>query len=226
MSESENTDKQNRFSWWRKGAAALIFLGVIVVMVVFVARRSITEGDSVVESVEPQSFVAVSGEVPGRVLAEDTATDPALLRSENFRLGDVAVGGDVTIASGADSDQYRPLEMSFIRGESMEGKNKSEARILVTWKTSKAANSTLKYGKNTGEEAKSIDEEGYGVNHSVVLAGLDQASTYVYTITVRDRWGNEAESDSYAVYTGAKNVSLFELISGALSETFGWAFKK
>jgi hypothetical protein len=52
------------------------------------------------------------------------------------------------------------------------------------------------------------------------------ASTYLYTVSVRDRYGNEVTSDSHAVYTGTKVVSLFELIVNALQEVFGWAVKK
>lgn len=221
---------EERISWRRKAVILAVPIGIVFVAVAFLLPRTETDSRKALSlpsgDVEPPVFTTSAGEVPGRVLADENATDPSLLSSENFRLGDIVVGGDVTIAAGADNDRYLPLEVTSVRGESMEGKNKNEARILVTWKTSKAANSTIRYGKNTDGDAKAVDEDGYGVNHSVVLSGLDQASTYIYTITVRDRWSNEAVTDSYAVYTGAKNVSLFELISGALSETFGWAFRK
>ena len=60
----------------------------------------------------------------------------------------------------------------------------------------------------------------------MIIGGLEPATAYVYSIKARDRWGNETNSDYYAVYTGSKMVSVFELIVKALEETFGWAVKK
>ena len=64
------------------------------------------------------------------------------------------------------------------------------------------------------------------MTHSAVLSNLDLASTYLYTVVARDRYGNEVSSESHAVYTGTKVVSLFELIVNALQEVFGWAVKR
>jgi hypothetical protein len=150
--------------------------------------------------------------------------DESLLQSENYRLGDVSVGGDVS--AFIDDDRYMPLSILSVRGEGVPDDAKKAARVLITWKTSKSATSTIKYGKNTGEAAKTVQEDGFGMSHSAVLPNLSQGTTYVYTISVHDRWGNEASSQSYAVYTGAKDVLLLDLIAGAFTDTFGWALKK
>lgn len=160
----------------------------------------------------------------GSVLGETAVSLPGSLASENYMLGQVVVGGDVTLAS-SDSESG-VLAVSSVRGEAFLDKGKKDVNILVTWKTSKLSNATVRYGKNGGDLSKSIEEDGFGVNHSVILTGLDQATTYVYVITAKDRLGNEVVTDSYAVYTGTKSTSLFDLISGAVTDTFGWAIKK
>ncbi|NTW30978.1 MAG: hypothetical protein HGA33_06880, partial [Candidatus Moranbacteria bacterium] len=84
----------------------------------------------------------------------------------------------------------------------------------------------ISYGKGVGQAEAVIEETEYGTNHSVIIPDVTPASTYVYVISVMDKWGGSAQSDPYAVYTGAKTVSLFELIAGAVGEVFGWAVKK
>jgi hypothetical protein len=77
-----------------------------------------------------------------------------------------------------------------------------------------------------GTDPKSIKEENYGYNHSVVLAGLEAGTAYTYVITVKDRWGNAISSDRYSTYTGARSVSVFDLIVGSVKDVFSWAIKK
>jgi hypothetical protein len=145
-------------------------------------------------------------------------------QSENFRVGEISIGGEAEFLLSEDSPE--PLEVSSIRGEAFTEKNKQEVKLVVTWRTNKLAKSTVSYSKGVGQAKKSIEEEDYSLNHSVIIPGLDQASTYVYDITSRDRFGGEKVSESHAVYTGSRTVSLFDLIANAVGEVFGWAVKK
>lgn len=167
---------------------------------------------------------ASASDIEPRVLAETDVNSPGLLASENFRVGQIVLGGDVGVL--VQGDEFSELGISDIRGETLGSKEQNEGRALITWKTTKPALSTVKYNKNAGGSETTFSEDGYGLTHSAVLDRLDLASTYLYTISVRDRYGNERSSDSYAIYTGSKVVSLFELITGALQDVFGWAVKK
>ncbi|QQS15440.1 MAG: fibronectin type III domain-containing protein [Candidatus Moraniibacteriota bacterium] len=158
------------------------------------------------------------------VLGENDLGSIGVLSSENYRVGQIVLGGDVGLLS--QGDELTELGINDIRGETLSSKNQNEGRALITWRTSKAAKSTLTYSKTAGGSEKSIDEDGFGMSHSAVLSNLDLSSTYLYTVTVRDRYGNEVTSDPHAVYTGTRVVSLFELITNALQEVFGWAVKK
>lgn len=144
--------------------------------------------------------------------------------SENFRVGDVAIGGESEFLLTEDTPD--PLAISEIRGEAFTEKNKPEVKLVITWKTNKLAKSDISYSKGAGQAKKTVNEEDFTMNHSLILPGLDQASTYLYTIVTRDRFGNEVTSDQHAIYTGTKTVSLFDLIAGAVSDVFGWAVKK
>lgn len=145
-------------------------------------------------------------------------------QSENFRVGEISIGGEAEFLLSEDSPE--PLEVSSIRGEAFTEKNKQEVKLVVSWHTNKLAKSTVSYSKGVGQAKKSIEEEDYSLNHSVIIPGLDQASTYVYDITSRDRFGGEKVSESHAVFTGSRTVSLFDLIANAVGEVFGWAVKK
>ncbi|OGI21801.1 MAG: hypothetical protein A2808_01825 [Candidatus Moranbacteria bacterium RIFCSPHIGHO2_01_FULL_55_24] len=144
--------------------------------------------------------------------------------SESFKVGEIAIGGESELLLSEDSPE--PLEITSIRGEAFTEKNKPEVKLVLTWKTNKLSRSEIQYAKGVGQAAESLEEDDYSFNHSVLIPGLDPASTYIYTILSRDRFGNEISSDSHAVYTGSKTVSLFDLIADAVGEVFGWAIKK
>ncbi|MBI2439305.1 MAG: hypothetical protein HYV45_01735 [Candidatus Moranbacteria bacterium] len=144
--------------------------------------------------------------------------------SENFRIGEIAIGGEAEFILTEDSPE--PLVISSIRGEAFTEKTKQEVKLVLSWKTNKLAKSEIGYSKGVGQAKKTVNEDSYSLNHSIIIPGLDQASTYVYEIVARDRFGNEATSESHAIFTGSKTVSLFDLIADAIGEVFGWAVKK
>ena len=164
------------------------------------------------------------GDSEAQVLDQIPLFGDANYRSENFRVGDISIGGEAEFLLSEDNPE--PLEVSSIRGEAFTEKNKQEVKLVVSWRTNKLAKSVISYSKGVGQARKSIEEEDYSLNHSVIIPGLDQASTYVYDIVSTDRFGNEITSESHAVYTGSRSVSLFDLIANAVGEVFGWAVAK
>ncbi len=143
--------------------------------------------------------------------------------SESFKVGDIAIGGEAELILLEDSPE--PLEVTGVRGESFTEKNNQGVKLVLTWSTNKLAKSVIQYSK-AGQEKQEIGEADYGFSHSIIIPGLEQASTYIYVINSEDRFGNKVTSDSYAVSTGSKTVSLFDLIAGAIGDTFGWAVAK
>lgn len=143
--------------------------------------------------------------------------------SETFKVGDIAVGGEAELILLEDSPE--PLSISGVRGESFTEKNNQGVKLVLTWSTNKLAKSIIQYSK-AGQEKQEIGESDYSFSHSLIIPGLEQASTYIYVINSEDRFGNKISSDSYAVSTGSKTVSLFDLIAGAIGDTFGWAVAK
>ncbi len=209
---------------WILGLGMAAFFGVSILRNTSVAQNTknasgaIAQGNSL-----PTNTADMT--VSGMVLGQSDIALPGALKSENYMLGQVVVGGDATLAS-ADSQELGPLEISAVRGEAFMSKDKKDVNVLITWKTTKFTMGVVSYGKNGSNASKTLAEDGYGRNHSIILSGLEQSSAYVYTIAAKDRSGNEVATDSYAVYTGAKSTSLFDLISNAVSDTFGWAIKK
>ncbi|MBP6889664.1 MAG: hypothetical protein KBC83_04545 [Candidatus Moranbacteria bacterium] len=148
----------------------------------------------------------------------------ARYQSENFRAESIVIGGEAELF--VPEDDLSPLEITDIRGEAFTEKNKQEVRLTVTWQTNKLSQAEIEYAKGSGQTPKVAREEGFGISHSIIIPGLDQASTYVYVIKSEDRFGNAVSSEQHAVYTGSKTVSLFDLIADAVGEVFGWAVKK
>ncbi len=174
----------------------------------------------------PANTSEISSTLPDNIVSSDsqTSASSAEYQSENFRVGDIAIGGEAQFLMNEDTPE--PLSITSIRGEAFTEKNKQEVKLVVSWRTNKLAQSEIAYSKGVGQAKKTIEEEDYSLNHSVIIPGLDQASTYVYEITSKDRFGGVSTSESHAVYTGSRTVSLFDLIANAVSEVFGWAVKK
>jgi hypothetical protein len=156
-------------------------------------------------------------------LSTEALFGTAQYESETYKVGDIAIGGEAELILLEDSPE--PLEISGVRGESFTQKNNQGVKLVLTWSTNKLAKSTIQYSK-VGQEKQDVTESDYSFSHSIIIPGLEQASTYIYVINAEDRFGNKFSSDSYAVSTGSKTVSLFDLIAGAVGDTFGWAVDK
>jgi hypothetical protein len=160
----------------------------------------------------------------GNPVALATGNNGVTLASENYKIADINIGGGVMILANQSNV---PLVVSNIHSESfLTGKQGSEVNLVVSWSTNKEALSEIDYSKNGGVNPKTARENSYGFNHSVVLSGLTPGTSYVYQIKAADRWGNEVSSDRFGVYTASQPVSVFDLISNAVGQTFGWAIKK
>lgn len=216
----------------RIGRKNIVFSLILILMLlgvggyVFFVKKSAPEVGQTSDasgSSETEKTLAIES-VNTAPAGQDSLSSSADYQSENFRVGEISIGGEAEFLLSEDSPE--PLEVSSIRGEAFTEKNKQEVKLVVSWRTNKLAKSTVSYSKGVGQAKKSIEEEDYSLNHSVIVPGLDQASTYVYDITSKDRFGGEKTSESHAVFTGSRTVSLFDLIANAVGEVFGWAVKK
>ena len=165
------------------------------------------------------------GEVEAAATINNTASNNGVtLASENYKIDDIDIGGGVMILANQDN---APLSIENIHSESfLTGKQGNEVNLVVSWSTNKEAMSEIDYSKNGGASPKTAREDSYGFSHSVVLSGLEPGASYVYQIKCTDRWGNQVSSDNFGIYTASQPVSVFDLISNAVGQIFGWAIKK
>lgn len=203
----------------------LFLLQVLVVFggVLFFQMRNITSQENA--AVLDAPVVGNDGE--GVVLA-DTAennpeTDTAVAKSENFRVGQIVFAGESDFL--LDEIDPSPLKIDGVQGQIVSKKGKKEMQLVIVWKTNKPTSGEVVYGKNRSENGKKVTEDTYGTNHGVVIPNLAQGTTYLYTIHAKDRFGNDAKSDTYAMFTGAEQLSLIDLIANAARDTFSWAVK-
>lgn len=235
MAEGETPDifvsSQQGESFQKTGRKKVIFSLIALLLLLGVGGGVLFLRRSPGSDVATTNSATVSGDqATGIASVGDTASQTAPLfgdanyQSENFRIGDVSIGGEAQFL--LSEDDPAPLDVSAIRGEAFTEKNKPEVKLVVGWRTNKLAKSVISYSKGVGQAKKSIEEEDYSLSHSIIIPGLDQASTYVYEIKSTDRFGNEVTSEAHAVYTGSRTVSLFDLIANAVGDVFGWAVKK
>lgn len=189
----------------------------------FFNKEDTTPEETIPEVEAPKPEPAPVTPQPDVVKDKEGLFGTAQYVSETFKVGDIAIGGEAELILLEDSPE--PLTISGVRGESFTEKNNQGVKLVLTWTTNKLAKSVIQYSK-AGQEKQEIGESDYSFSHSLIIPGLEQASTYIYVINSEDRFGNKISSDSYAVSTGSKTVSLFDLIAGAIGDTFGWAVAK
>src|SRR3990167_5297308 len=112
------------------------------------------------------SSQAVSSQ-PEKTPTPQTASVPVLelvplfgdanYQSENFRVGDIAIGGEAEFLLTEDTPS--PIAISGVRGEAFIEKNKPEVKLVLSWKTNKLAKSEGAYSKGVGQPGKSVGEE-------------------------------------------------------------------
>lgn len=208
------------FSYSSAGA-----IGIIVFMLMPVVRYPFLEEKELQNNYDHINDVSFFGEdeiVKGEETVNETNEQGgAAQASENYKVKNVRFGGDI-VMSGND---MKKLEISDVRGETFLTKKQDEAKLVISWKTTRLAVSEIEYAKSNGQDLRKIKEDGYGLNHGAIISGFELGSTYFYKITVKDRWNNEVSTGTYAAYSGKKAVSIFELIGGEFEKIFGWVSK-
>jgi hypothetical protein len=160
----------------------------------------------------------------GQVLGEENETYPNEFKSENHRVPQLGFGGGLVAFYPGLGEPLGPLDIENVQSEVVRTKDKKELQIIIKWKTKRPTVCAVSYGKSGGA-MKSVQEDFFAIEHSLVLEKLDSATTYFYTITAKDKLGGEITSNKYAVYTGAPEISFFDLLAGAFKSTFSWAVK-
>lgn len=156
-------------------------------------------------------------------LKEQNQAEDAEMKSENYKVSQVKFGGNVAIDNGKAKEAK--LEIYQVKSENTVSQEDDTPRILITWKTSKEATSTVSYAKIDGKNGVEVTEEGYGFQHSMLLKNMEFSTIYTYKIEAKDKWGNKASTEYFSAYTGDKSESIFDLITNAVEDVFGWVMK-
>jgi len=168
---------------------------------------------------ESQNSPAISENI--NISGEEKGLDG---KSENYQIREIAIGtGNIVLEAVSEN---LPLEVSDVHSEMLMSKDGKKTQLLLSWKTNKLAKSEVKYSKDGNGSERSIKEDGYGFSHALILNSLEQSARYLFSVKVVDRSGNISSSNVLAVFTGAKPVSVFELIAAQFGDIFGWAMKK
>jgi len=201
---------------------SLVFFLVSVALAGFVFRDKFFSPNR--NSSEDANLVFQKKEMAGKVLGEEEEEFPNEFEGEKYCAPQLSFGGGLTAFYPGIGEPMGPLDIENVQSEIVRTKEKKELQIIVSWRTKRPTKCSVDYAKSGGSP-KSAEEEFFTVDHSAVLGNLESSSTYFFTITAKDKLGGEASSDKFAVYTGAPEVSFFDLLAGAFKDAFGWATK-
>jgi len=205
--------------WLKYFSLAIILIALGFFSMMFLSSRAKNNNQA-----ETAATILNENTSGGKVLGEEGSPVPTkMYASQNFRTPQISFGGDA-IAMPAGEQSLAP-EIQDMRSELLTTKTDQQVKFVLTWKTNKLCQSSIEYMKEGLSEGKKIADDGYGFVHSVEIAPLNYSTSYSYTVTARDKWGNEIKSDKLAFYTGTQNVSIFDLIAAAFKDMFGWMRK-
>jgi len=105
------------------------------------------------------------------------------------------------------------------------GESDETAQVIISWNTNKPATTKVEYdeGLISGSYSKSsIEDTTLSTSHTVIIKGLNPATTYHFRMISKDRRDNTTYSNDYNFVTPEKNKSIWQLIVRSLEETFGW----
>jgi hypothetical protein len=145
--------------------------------------------------------------------------------SEDFKIRQINISGSLNVDLEM-GDENSPLAISAVKNEVFSSREEDEIKSVVSWKTNRLSISEVEYSKNGEDWMKNVKEDGFGVEHSVMLPALDADSVYSLIINGRDRDGDKISSEKFAFYTGAPNISFIDVLEEASGKLFGWAMKE
>lgn len=215
-----NIKKHKKIDWFLwTGLVLVVFLvGVYDRNKEFLSNDQIGQINSNFKEINNNEGLVLAGE-------DVKIDDSAAMKSDNFWLKQVRFGGDTAFIK--ENNENETPSIIEVRSENFSsGDDGEKSNVLVSWKTNKLTVSEIEYSKRSGQDLKKMVENDYSFNHGVVLSELDPSTSYVYQIKVRDRWENETTSGFYGIFTGARVLSVFDMISDGLNDIFGWAIKK
>jgi len=160
----------------------------------------------------------------GNILGEEEAVNRNIFSSDNFRAYHISLEGGA-IMFPRDEQPVAP-EIQNLRSELLTTKNEKDLKFVISWKTNKPCVSSIEYKREGESKTKIFSEEKFGYVHSAQISPLNFSTTYSYQLKIKDKWGEETNSEKMAFYTGAPSVSIFDLLGSAFGDMFGWANKK
>lgn len=156
----------------------------------------------------------------GAVLGEEESGLPSkLFSSQNFHAPQISFGGEAMVLPSGQ--QAESPKITDLKSELFVTKSDQKVKFVLNWETNKPCLSSIGFKKEGDAQEKIISEEGYGFIHGATLSPLNFSTAYSYTVTARDKWGNETQSEKLVFYTGAPDVSVFDLLNDAFKDMFG-----
>jgi flagellar basal body-associated protein FliL len=229
--ENDNTKKSKK----KKILFLVIFLLLLLPAVIYLVRSrqskdtasdgTTTQEEEVVENQGDDAII--DNEITKKESAGLTNIDKAIVKdeaemvSENYRVSQVKFTGNAVIENGKSRDTK--LEIYQVKSENIISQEDNEPSILISWKTNKEAISSVEYAKSDGKNPVKAIEDGYGFEHTMMLKNMEFSTIYTYRIESKDKWGNKVSTEYFSAYTGDKSESIFDLITNAVEDVFGWA---
>ena len=203
----------------RKNRREIVFLACVVFLAGIYDTGHLLE-ERKAKEIKRYVPISVSSKKSG-VLGENTQNSD--FTSEDYKVKSITLGGRADFEFSNEEDA-ESLRIDDVLGELVVSE-KDDTKIILNWRTNKAAISRLEYQKNRDVAVKTVMENDFGYSHTMVLSALDSGSVYNYVIKAVDRSGSELESDRYVFYSGEPNASLIDVLQNAVQKVFGWAIK-
>ncbi len=165
-----------------------------------------------------------------------TETDTSLTGDHSIELEDLEEGTEYHFQArssdrcgneATSSDQtFTTLDVTACVNSNVEAVDIGETTTRISWDTNESATSTVEYGEDA-TYGTTVSDGTLEAEHSVILTGLSQGTTYHYRVSCEDASGNEGVSEDQTFTTeedeAPSNVSDLVADAGDGSCTLSWS---
>ena len=166
---------------------------------------------------------AKEGETVFNTIAETDLnyyTDYDVVKNETY-VYKVTIQGNTLVANSSDVKTGKPT-ISSVKIDAGTA-NKTQASVIVSFKTDRLAKSQVYYGTSLSYESQTELSQDLNQSHTILIEKLKPSTTYHFKVRATDKLGSdstETEDLTVVTPTSPPDQSLLEIIIKALTQAF------
>ncbi len=184
----------------------------------------VSTSDTVPETVELTETGVDTSEFSGMIMTSSSQSGPGYLRishSDTITASyhdEVCDGAPADVTDMATADCQGPVISNILVSDLTTNS------ATITWTTSEMAEGSIVYGLSVPPGTQA-DETGTGMDHSITIEGLSDATVYFFQVVSRDAGGNETIDNAAGTYYFFITLEFTSIMEANMDSNPGWTYQ-